>query len=68
MGGDFSGALADYNRAININPDYAICYVDRGILKSKMGEPHDASLDFIKAVKLDPQMKEKIEAKGYSAK
>ena len=29
--GDFDGAIADYNRALELDPKFAIAYADRGI-------------------------------------
>ena len=60
------GGLADYNHAIELKPDFAICYVNRGIVESKMRDPEDSNADFLKAIKLDATMRQKIEAKGYS--
>ena len=34
--GNFYGAISDQNKAIEINPKYAIAYDNRGIAKSKL--------------------------------
>ena len=33
--GDYSGAISDYNKAIEINPKHAFAYINRGIAKRK---------------------------------
>jgi tetratricopeptide (TPR) repeat protein len=53
---DYYGALADYNRAIQLNPTYAKYYVDRGSLKhSPLDDLSGAMADYNKAIKLDPR-------------
>ncbi len=52
---DYQGALADYNRAIAINPDDADAYYNRGILKeSKLNDPRGALADFNRAITINP--------------
>src|SRR5205085_10222994 len=36
--GDLDGAIADYTRAIALNPRYSIAYYDRGVVHGKKGE------------------------------
>jgi tetratricopeptide (TPR) repeat protein len=48
-------ALADYNKAININPDYLDAYLNRGALYVDQLEKYDLGIaDFNKAMELDP--------------
>ncbi len=53
--GDVQGALADFNRAIEIDPKYAIAYYGRGFLAvEKLQDIQGALADFNRAIELDP--------------
>jgi tetratricopeptide (TPR) repeat protein len=53
--GDFQGALADFNRAIEIDPKYAIAYYGRGFVTAEKRQDIQAALaDFNRAIELDP--------------
>jgi serine/threonine protein kinase len=53
---DFSGALDNYNKAIELNPKYADAYRNRGTLKFGQFEDLSGALaDYSKAIELDPQ-------------
>ncbi|HMD53908.1 MAG TPA: tetratricopeptide repeat protein, partial [Phycisphaerae bacterium] len=47
--GDFNGALADYNKAIELKPDYADAYIGRGGAEYKKSDPKGALTDYNKA-------------------
>jgi tetratricopeptide (TPR) repeat protein len=51
---DYQGAIADYNRAISLDPNYANAYYNRGIAKIRMGASNSAIEDFKHALKIDP--------------
>lgn len=51
--GDLDGAMADLNRAIEIEPKFAKAYGDRGIVRLLRGEDEAAELDFRKCFELD---------------
>jgi tetratricopeptide (TPR) repeat protein len=52
---DYRGALAEYNRAIQLNPNYAIAYYHRGFLKeNKLGDSQGAVADYNRAIQLNP--------------
>jgi tetratricopeptide (TPR) repeat protein len=50
--GNTKDALADYDRAIALKPDYASSYYNRGIAKSNLGDRKNAIDDFNKAAEL----------------
>ena len=53
---DYQGAIADYTRAIEINPQYADAYYNRGTIKGRdLGDTQGAIADFSKAIQIDPQ-------------
>ena len=47
-----SGAIDDYNKAIEINPQYAEAFNNRGNAKAKLGDKEGACLDWRKAGEL----------------
>ena len=52
--GDFDRAIADFNRAIELKPDYAEAYNNRGNAYSDKGDFDHAIADFSKAIELKP--------------
>ena len=53
--GDLDGAIADYNRAIELNPKDARAYYNRGIAKRAKRDLDGAIADFSRAIELDPK-------------
>jgi tetratricopeptide (TPR) repeat protein len=51
---DFDGAIAEYTKAIEIKPDYAFAYNDRGVAKDGKGDVDGALADYSKAIDLKP--------------
>ena len=51
--GDLDGAIADYNRAIELNPKYASAYYNRGNAKEAKGDLDGAIADFKRATEVD---------------
>ncbi|MCH8014820.1 MAG: tetratricopeptide repeat protein, partial [Candidatus Dadabacteria bacterium] len=47
--GDHRGAIQDYNKAIQLNPNYALAYYNRGIVKIHLGQKDSGCLDLSKA-------------------
>jgi len=62
----YAEALPHLNKAIALNPKYAMSYVGRGIVHSLLGETAAANDDMTKAVELDPKSPETYFARGYA--
>jgi tetratricopeptide (TPR) repeat protein len=56
--GNYKGAIADFTRAIELDPKLAPAYFNRGIAKRSTGESKSSRADFVKAVKYDPTPKD----------
>ena len=54
--GELDRALADVNKAIEIAPQYAKAYGDRGLIHLMRGEAADAELDFKKCFEIDSSL------------
>ena len=59
--GDYAGAIADYDRAIQINPNYVKAYNNSGIAKDALKDQAGAIADYDKAIELNP-----LYAKAYT--
>ncbi len=51
---DYPGAIADYNEAIRLKPDYAFAYNNRGLAKYDLGNKQEAIADYNEAIRLKP--------------
>ena len=60
--GDLDGALADLNKTIELAPQFAKAYGDRGIVRLMRGENAQAELDFKKCFELDSTLQTQINA------
>ncbi len=52
---DFKGAIADFTRAIEIDPQDALAYYNRGLSKYNLGNHQGSIADYNKAIQIDPQ-------------
>jgi tetratricopeptide (TPR) repeat protein len=52
--GNYQGALADYNQAIQLNPKYAEAYNNRGNLRTRLRDARGALADYNRAISLRP--------------
>ena len=52
--GDHYGAISDYTKAIEINPNYATAFENRGIAKETIGDLTGACSDWRQTVYLSP--------------
>jgi tetratricopeptide (TPR) repeat protein len=51
---DFQGAIADYNKAIELDPNFALAYSSRGYAYDNLKQWQKAIADYNQAIKLDP--------------
>ena len=51
---DYNNAVRAYQKAIRINPNYALAYFNLGLLNSQRGNFNDALKQFGKAIEIDP--------------
>ena len=52
--GIFPGLIADYGRAVQLDPDYAEAYNDRAFVKNSTGDTDGALADYSRAIELKP--------------
>ena len=64
--GENQEAIARYGRAIELNPQDAYSYHDRGVAKSDSGDQQGAIADFDKAIKLNPKLAEAYYNRGIA--
>ena len=63
---DYKGAVADYSKAIELNPNYSEAYVNRGISKYVLQDYQGAIADYSKAIELNPNLSEAYNNRGIS--
>ncbi len=51
---DFQGAIAAYNEAICLNPNYTAAYNERGIVRDDLGDNNGAIEDYNQALRINP--------------
>ena len=62
--GNYKGAVADYDKAIQLKPDYAKAYGNRGYAKYILGQHFAAITDYDKALQLKPDIAEVYSNRG----
>jgi Flp pilus assembly protein TadD len=63
---DPSGALKDYNKAIELNPNLALAFNDRGLLFYNADEYDRALEDFNRAIELDSKFETAFDNRGVT--
>lgn len=51
---DYNGAIVDYNKAIELDPNDGVSYNNKGLTKYQLEDYYGAILDFTKAIELNP--------------
>ena len=64
--GDLDGAIADYSKAIEINPRYAEAFASRGLARKTKGNLDGAIADYDNAIALNPRLKEAYNNRGLA--
>ena len=64
--GDHYGAIADYTKAIEIDPKKDKAYYNRGIAKTKLKDYYGAISDYNKALEIDPNDKKAYNNRGIA--
>ena len=57
-------AIADYNRALERDPNYALAYYNRGYCYETLGDSEKAEADFARALELEPNLAEIYISRG----
>jgi tetratricopeptide (TPR) repeat protein len=60
------GAVYHYGKAIEVKPDYAMAFANRGLCRLYEGDDDEAQKDFDRAKEIDGNLKASLE--GYIAK
>jgi len=53
--GNYKGAIKNYTKVIELEPDNYIAYMNRGWNKANLGDDYAAISDYNKAIKIDPE-------------
>ncbi|MBX9256677.1 serine protease [Desmonostoc muscorum CCALA 125] len=64
--GDFKGAIADYTKAISLNPKYLNAYNNRGLARYNLGDFQGAIDDFNQALKINSQDADSYNNRGLA--
>ena len=62
--GDLKCALRDYNRAIELEPDFASAFNNRGVVKDNSGDYEGALRDYNRAIELEPDFASAFNNRG----
>ena len=54
-------AINEFNRAIELDPRYALAYGNRGLALMRQGKDAEAEKDFERALALRPELKAELE-------
>ena len=65
QGGDPKNALANYNKALALDPNYAMAYNRRGLVYLNQNDMEKALADYNKALELDPKLDKAYNNRGF---
>ena len=63
--GDLQGAIQDYNKAIELDPNYYVAYNNRASLKKALGDKQGAMQDYNKAIEINPESLDAYWNRGF---
>ena len=66
--GDYYGAILDFTKSIEINPNNASAYNNRGVAKSDLKDYYGAIVDFTKSIEINPNDAKAHYNRGISKK
>ena len=64
--GQWDKAIAEYNKAIELNPEYSKAYNNRGLAYADKGQYDQAISDYTKAIELSPKLAEAYYNRGIA--
>lgn len=64
--GQIAEAIAEFGRALLLDPDYTLAYNQRGTSHSRLGQYEEALNDFDAAIRLDPEFAEAYNNRGVA--
>jgi Flp pilus assembly protein TadD len=65
--GDKQGAIADFDRVIQLDPQSAEAYRKRGFIKAELGDKKGAIVDYDRAIQLNPKAANYLERGNVKA-
>jgi len=65
---EYQLAIADYTRAIRIDPDYVDAYHNRGVAYGKLGNYEDAIADYTRFLRINPDYTAAYRNRGVAKK
>jgi tetratricopeptide (TPR) repeat protein len=66
LNGNYDEAISDYNRAIELNPEFSEAYYTRGSAYDRKGQYNHAIDDYTKAIELNPYFVEAYSNRGVA--
>jgi tetratricopeptide (TPR) repeat protein len=66
--GDYYGAIADYTKAIELNPKYGLAFYNRGVSKFALKDNSGAIADYTKAIEINPNDYDAYSNRGVAKK